>query len=1388
MPTYEQQIQLIPQLSFDDILQICTDRLPKRYRIIPWTYPGLDRGKALLEDDGQACAYIVAYGEAHKKKLEKAFDNFPYPILQQGYEIIDWACGQGLASVCFHDLIERLGRISAPRKITLIEPSEFTLARAKANVTQAYSAYSTKIETKCAYLPAKSKVSGKVIEHIDVASPVCIHFFSNILDIESVDLKGLAGVLGDTPGIHFIMCMGPTVNAGRLDAFARYFDLDANALLQDFYTNELGYYPNDKAYTAKIKCFKIEVVRGRPILIPYSFFPPKQFFAAYKLDFQDADEMREHSAFEVLAPFDIGASVHEDIDPVLAVLSNIICRGLPSKASPYLEKTISETFGITNENNPLGSIVFERDEQELSAFDSDFEHIPVSVARMEKVIVEAMISRHLDWNATKWDVLVKENDHPCAALAFENLKQMYNHLTSLTVKYSDRKFPDVALTIISSQTESPLHLNATVMEFPSSAVSAKEYDLVVDYSFNEFCDSRNVEFSEFMAKNKCYFNVRSSEDVYDERTIYTTERIQYKALTTRDERGTYLPNEEEVTHLRYFLQLLFRKQDFRDGQLPILNRAIQLESVIGLLPTGGGKSLTYQLAAMLQPGVSIVIDPLTSLMKDQFDGLIKNGIDCCTYINATIGQTLMYEREAKMTESKVQIIFVSPERLCIYRFRQKLKAMAEGHVYFAYGVIDEVHCVSEWGHDFRFSYLHLGRNLYNYVLPKQSEEGAEHISLFGLTATASFDVLADVERELSGDTAFPLDADATVRFENTNRLELQYRVVPIQARYAKKKWDVFEVKNTSAPRVLVQAQSMLKELETPSSIRRIKERFIERENIIDPLLQERINSIDLSVDVPDNWYMNNGASAIVFCPHRKGSIGVNNTPYNQGIVSSIQTALGCERISGYVGGDELTAQDEFLHGDTDIMVATKAFGMGIDKPDVRFTMNVNHSGSLEAFVQEAGRAGRDRKMALSIILYSEQLGADREVHQFFYDNNFKGADFEKHVMYFLMEHQNTNVVLQGGIVAPRNVYGFMSELMKAEEGQVIVSTISYQVPSPDFQEINRQLQEANKKRQERELPELPEIVVTEKENGYQTALEKAIYRMCCVGIVDDFTRDYNAQTFRIVTKRKPDGGYYSGLKRFLMRYYTEERAELEMQRAYSFRGQNEIQKCLGYLTEFVYQKIAMKRKQAIDDMERFCNDAIHNPNNWLEVNEDLKDFIFFYFNSKYAREGFTVDINGETVPYSLTDDTQRGAFSSYDILFKYMKVIDDELVNEGTPKDNVLHLQGAVRLIRRALTESNPTLDLLNVFCIKYLKSNTANALAEMKRSYIEGYCEFSNRTSSKHEFLEKIKEFKDTLLSKNIISKADIQQFDEWEIQCEIMLQTDWLEGFKNKFIEQNN
>src|SRR5690606_10922169 len=246
--------------------------------------------------------------------------------------------------------------------------------------------------------------------------------------------------------------------------------------------------------------------------------------------------------------------------------------------------------------------------------------------------------------------------------------------------------------------------------------------------------------------------------------------IDYQQITKKLENETYEVIPQAEKSLTYFLQNIFRKESFREGQLPILNRALQGKSVIGLLPTGGGKSLTYQIASLLQAGVTMVIDPIKSLMQDQYDNLVKNGIDCCNFINSKLTREEKTIATNQVTESKVLFTFVSPERLQIEEFRLSLQDMYKNNVYFSYCVIDEVHCVSEWGHDFRTSYLSLGRNAIEHCKTKNKQT----IPIFGLTATASFDVLSDIERELSINE---IDTEAIVRFENTNRTELQYQIV-----------------------------------------------------------------------------------------------------------------------------------------------------------------------------------------------------------------------------------------------------------------------------------------------------------------------------------------------------------------------------------------------------------------------------------------------------------------------------------------------------------------------------------------------------------------------------------------------------------------------------------
>lgn len=1415
MSEFKKNIEEYHDVSLDNIKCAAVNALPAQYRHKPWCITnkgGSDVDNTIYTEELQLNAYLASYTDWHKGKLEKAFALLNEPLPRQ-INIIDWACGQGMATLFILDYIKQNVLPCSIKEVILIEPSKVALERAVYLITKAAPGIFIKSVNK--------KINDVTANDLafNHQSPI-YQMFSNILDIGGIDHKHLTQILYTNKLYsNTLVCVSPYYLSGnfRINSFFKYFQrplaLEKHELLSD--KNQLG-------YTYNIGIIKL-LPNAQQQIIKYKFYPAVQFRAAYELSMIRNMEPFPDTLtyFDVYAPFDLGTSISDDPHPILAVLNNIITRGLATNPSPFIERAFCKASNFYVETSNNGLIEFDiiedsrcainnlfialekRNTLEFGEFipQNEMAYSPLAIARIQKLLVEILISKRLNLELPEWNVLVEEKDVPCTALAFEDFRQMFNTLTSMSVEYEKLRLPEIKLTIISNEQydSSPLHLNEYHIKHITDDIKNIEYDLVIHYSSSK--KNRDYDFSTFKAKNDCYFAIFSADEdnLKAERYIYTTDRIDYKPFVLKNEQGIFVDNEEQVKKITYFLNLLFRKEKFRNGQLPILTRAMSNLSVIGLLPTGSGKSLTYQIAALLQPGITIVIDPLVSLMKDQYDGLRKASIDSCTFINSTVSDKS--KREELMERSLVQFVFLSPERLCIRGFRSRLHNMQDLHVYFAYGVIDEVHCVSEWGHDFRFTYLHLGRNLYNYVLPKQSVIRPARIALFGLTATASFDVLADVERELSGNGAFPLDSDAIVRYENTNRLELQYHIIEIDGTSCWSKWDVYRKKNDTLPAIIEESYHKLLELQSPENIARIKQRFIERESITNENILREIKNAELCVDISEDWYRKqpNNAAAIVFCPHRRGSIGVNNTSSNIGVASSLKDKLIGANISTYIGGDVLTEQDRFIAGKTSIMVATKAFGMGIDKPNVRFTYNINFSGSLEAFVQEAGRAGRDRRMALATILYCPQLfmeqnprtrlmesvPVDYGVHKFFFDNNFIGEEFEKMVMYYLLTKSITDVTdeenTNSSEISHKQVSGFMDELLDTKIGDNLVSYISYspEVNFESVQQINAWLKNKN----------YPILVfkdsrdVKDGEVEFVATVEKAIYRMCCVGIIDDYTRDYQNSQFRIVTKRRSDKDYFNYLKLFLMRYFTEERADVEMKKAYTYKGDNAMQKCLGYITEFVYNKIAKKRERAIRDIESFCHQAVNTTDSWSVVNEDLKDYIYYYFNSKFAREDYVTE-NG--VPYSLTTDTEHGKFSSYDILFKYMNVVDDNVVgSSGSPKDNIKHLQGAIRLIRRSLTDSNPALDFLNVYCLLYLNTtDTENLRHEMRDSFINGYKEFKARSEDYDDFYQKMTLFIQLMQEKNILSETRLAELNEWQQISEIQFQLDWLENFKKQYI----
>lgn len=1505
-PTF-QKIRNIAKASISNITKEQHDEL----------YARLKRGEALLSTHEEMCQYLCSFGNMHEAKIRDAVKYIPIHILQGEFEVVDWGCGQAIGTICLFDYIKTLGFDNNVKKVTLIEPSSQALERAKLHV----NSYIQNDSHICSYPEYFDKITNEKIKS-KTGLPV-IHIFSNILDVKEIDLKELAtkidkAVVDD----NYILSVGPlNPNNKRIDAFYNYY----NAPILYNYENTQFDYGGNKPCTYKAKVYKL-VCNNQGNLIPIEFYPSVQFHAAYKLDCVNIDfnenqnlefVIQNLKVFDTSTPFDIGASVYDDIDPILAVLNNIITRGLPTKASPFIEEVFQKTFNYSQRSEKYGTfsytsakvIEFEKiitwynsiitKQKALNYSEIDVEQLqlvfsPIAIARIQKTILEALMTDKLNIKSKEWKILVEEKDVPCSALAFADLSAMFNNLTKLSEKYQDLVFPAIKLDIISNDVfvNSGLHLgNKNIFSEAKPKHFNIDYDLVIDIAVFETSNIEKESFSKFKCKddNNCYFNNRSVIQVNSERNIYTTDRIVYRNVVSEHKRGTYIEIEETKRLLGYFLQLIFRKEEFRAGQLPILNRALQNKSVIGLLPTGGGKSLTYQLAAMLQPGVTLIVDPLRSLMKDQYDGLINAGIDTCAYLmkikkktKETAEEILKREKaekffnesERKLEQSKLQFIFLSPERLAMYKFREKLKNMHELNVYFSYGVIDEVHCVSEWGHDFRFSYLHLGRNLYNYVRAKGCE-----VSLFGLTATASFDVLADVERELSGNGTFPLDAETIVRYENSNRLELQYKIEKINVEFqdeisyieeaiinkkkwatidklsqakdqhkiflennlplpvrASDKWTFYDAKKDFLKEYIKAIPYYINDIQKEESIIKIKNRFVERQGNREGVENKLETSISNIFYCQNTEYEQAG---IVFCPHKsKSSIAVKeNKESLEALIPDVGTFSGGDDD----GDDSMDNLELFRINKQPLMVATKAFGMGIDKPNVRFTINLNYSSSLESFVQEAGRGGRDRKMALSAILlsdyklarisrkfkglypwqikgkwfkpkdlqqivsffhidvdkqfideltpendlvrlfckegsakngkyfsfdkcgdklctlfnrcplkdipkeaedwiykddlfeilnsyklkidkkYIEYQNADYETVMYFYNNSFKGEYFEKQSMFDILSLVKTDVFFGNNAETKPaetiTVDGFLTTLINSNIGDEIVSFVKYIKPDPE-----------------------------NAIEGTDTDLAKAIYRMTCIELIEDFTQDYANNRYRIVCRRKKEGEYYRGLERFLLRYYSEDRAKEEMQNVYILEVdsktdfEKEIFQCLKYLTTFVYDKISVKRKRAIDDMRKFCIVGIDETKDWKETNEELKDFIYYYFNSKYARRDYQT-VDGED--YSIMIDTNEGKVSNDKILFKYIKIIEkDFLENKSEPgsteKDNVKHLQGAVRLLRRSETDINPTLALLNSFCIQFLgTNNNENLETEVIESYKDGMLVFAERENYSAHFWE---------------------------------------------------
>ena len=346
--------------------------------------------------------------------------------------------------------------------------------------------------------------------------------------------------------------------------------------------------------------------------------------------------------------------------------------------------------------------------------------------------------------------------------------------------------------------------------------------------------------------------------------------------------------------LQALLRRRFGHEEFRPGQKRVIGALLEGRDVLAVLPTGAGKSLVFQLTAQLLPGLTVVVSPLIALMKDQVESIEDLGLDV-SVVNSTLSDSAAEEELRKVEDAEAKLLYVTPERFANEEFMLELQDTP-----VSLFVVDEAHCISDWGHSFRPSYLVLGDVVRRLKRPP----------VLALTATATPTVRAEIVERLG-----MRDPEIVVR--GTDRPNLFFEVRRVEAEHDDRR--------------VLEGLLLGEQDEYP------------------PETADRLRTV------------------------MQGS-GIIYTATTRAAKETAQWLQAWGIAADYYHGqrrkaDRERVQEAFMADDTRVIVATNAFGLGVDKPDVRFVIHRDVPSSVEAYYQEAGRAGRDGEFARCTIIY-----------------------------------------------------------------------------------------------------------------------------------------------------------------------------------------------------------------------------------------------------------------------------------------------------------------------------------------------------------------------------------------------------------------------------------
>ncbi len=561
--------------------------------------------------------------------------------------------------------------------------------------------------------------------------------------------------------------------------------------------------------------------------------------------------------------------------------------------------------------------------------------------------------------------------------------------------------------------------------------------------------------------------------------------------------------------LRTILRSVFAFEDFREGQLEAVTEVISGRDCVVLLPTGAGKSLIYQMAGLVLPGRTIVIDPLVALMEDQERSLKAQSMDRIVAISGFTAQAGLGEEALRQVQSgDALFIFIAPERLQVPRFRDALRVLATTTP-INLAVIDEAHCVSEWGHDFRTAYLNVGKTLRKFG----ADSAGQAPPLLALTGTASRAVLKDVLNDLN---ITQKSGNTLIKPRTFDRPELRFRT------------EVTEPNKAQATLKGIISGMPDKFGENPATF------FAEKSKRPFP--------------------------GLVFVPHTNGRFGVDQ-------VADLISEITQTDVLRYSGGtpkgrskdtweiEKRQSAARFMADEVPLMVTTKAFGMGIDKANVRYVIHYGIPGSIESYYQEVGRAGRDRKVAQCALIVSE-LDANRTARLL--SDTTEIEDLHEHV-------------------ASGSTWSSQDDLDK----QLYFYTKSFKGVAFEVAAVRKILDDLEP------LHEAHMVVLGfGNSDDLKSEQEKALHRLALLGVVSDYTKDFGSKRFEVMINETQPQHVTDSLIAFVERSQPGRSASMRDQLLNhpNDKTRDAVERSIEVLTEFIYETIALARKRSLREM------------------------------------------------------------------------------------------------------------------------------------------------------------------------------------------------------------